>query len=125
MVSNNKRSYELWKGRPTSVKNFRIFGSKCYIKRYDEYLGKFDSRTDGIIFLGYSSRCKAYICYNKILKNIVESINVRINEARPQEKTKNKINGLQRRRRRGNIMPKYTNPLKVCAEESSKKLNSW
>jgi hypothetical protein len=56
--------YELWKGIPTSVKHFRIFGSKCYIKRYDEDLGKFESRTDERIFLGYSSKIKFYICYN-------------------------------------------------------------
>jgi hypothetical protein len=37
MLRNNtdKTLYELWKGRPTNVKNFRVFGSKCYIKRED------------------------------------------------------------------------------------------
>eukprot|EP00253_Pinus_taeda_P014397 PITA_14397 len=38
--------YELWKGRPTNVKYFRVFGSKCYIKREDQETGKFDSRVD-------------------------------------------------------------------------------
>jgi transposase InsO family protein len=38
----NKTPYELWKGRPTNVKHFRVFGSKCYIKR--EY-GKMRSLT--------------------------------------------------------------------------------
>jgi hypothetical protein len=87
-VNSDKTPYELWKGRPTSVKHFRIFGSKCYIKRDDEDLGKFDSREDEGIFLGYSSRSKAYRCYNKRLQKIVESINVRIDEARPH---KNKL----------------------------------
>ena len=27
--------YGIWKGRPTNVKNFWFFGSKCYIKRED------------------------------------------------------------------------------------------
>jgi hypothetical protein len=31
--------YQLWKGRPASVKHFRFFGSKCYIKRVDKHLG--------------------------------------------------------------------------------------
>jgi hypothetical protein len=34
MLRNNteKTPYELWKGRPTNAKHFRVFGSKCYIK---------------------------------------------------------------------------------------------
>jgi hypothetical protein len=31
--NNDKTPYELWKGIPTNVKHFRVFGSKCYIKR--------------------------------------------------------------------------------------------
>ena len=35
-INSNKTPYELWFGRPTLVKYFRVFGSKCYIKReYD------------------------------------------------------------------------------------------
>jgi hypothetical protein len=35
MLRNNcdKNPYELWKGRPTNVNHFRVFGRKCYIKR--------------------------------------------------------------------------------------------
>jgi len=65
--NSDKTPYELWKGRPTYVKHFRIFGSKCYIKRDDENLGKFDSRIDEGIFLGYSLRRKTYRCYNETL----------------------------------------------------------
>jgi hypothetical protein len=48
MLKNNtdKTPYELWKGRPTNVKHFRVFGSKCYIKRKDGRMEKFDSRVD-------------------------------------------------------------------------------
>jgi hypothetical protein len=48
MLRNNtdKTPYELWKGRPTNVKHFRVFGSKCYIKRKDDRMRKFDSRAD-------------------------------------------------------------------------------
>jgi hypothetical protein len=37
MLRNNtdKTPYELWKGIPTNVNHFRVFGSKCYIKRED------------------------------------------------------------------------------------------
>jgi hypothetical protein len=37
MLRNNidKTPYKLWKGRPTNVKHFRVFGRKFYIKRED------------------------------------------------------------------------------------------
>jgi hypothetical protein len=44
--NTDKTPYELWKGRPTNVKHFKVFGSKCYIKREDGRMGKFDSRVD-------------------------------------------------------------------------------
>ena len=37
---------------------------------------KFDSRSDEIIFLGYSSTSKAYQVYNKKTKKVMETINV-------------------------------------------------
>ena len=62
MVNNDKTPYELWYGRPASVKYFKVFGSKCYIKRNENDLGKFESITNEGIFLGYSSTKKAYRC---------------------------------------------------------------
>lgn len=59
-VNNDKTPYELWKGRAATVDYFRIFGSTCYIRRDEEDLGKFDARSDEGIFLGYSTRSKAY-----------------------------------------------------------------
>jgi hypothetical protein len=89
MLRNNtdKTPYELWKGRPTNVKHFRVFGSKCYIKREDGRMGKFDSHVDKGILVGYSSTRKAYKCYNLRLNKVVESINVTIDETdRPESK---------------------------------------
>lgn len=60
-----------------------MFGSKCYIQR-EVKIGKFDSRVDEGILLGYSSKSKAYKCYNLRLNNIVESINVKVDD-NPQE----------------------------------------
>jgi hypothetical protein len=74
-VNNNKTPYDLWKGKPTTFKYFKVFGSKCYIKRNEDNLGNFDSRTDEGIFLGYVSGSKAYKCYNKIMHKVVDSIN--------------------------------------------------
>jgi hypothetical protein len=89
MLINNidKTPYELWKGRPTNVKHFRVFGSKCYIKRKDGRMGKFDSRVDKGVLVGYSSTRKAYKCYNLRLNKVVERINVTIDEtSRPESK---------------------------------------
>ena len=70
-MNSDKTSCELWFGRLALVKYFIVFGSKFYIKRDDDNLGKFDSKTDEGIFLGYSSTKKAYICFNLILHNII------------------------------------------------------
>ena len=84
IVNNDKTPYQLWYERPTSFKYFRVFGIKCYIKRNEDDLGKFDSRTDEGIFLGYSSTKKAYRCYNKRLHKIIESAYVRIDDTKPR-----------------------------------------
>ena len=78
---NDKNPYELWIGRLANVKHFRIFGSKCFIKKDDGKVNKFDSRVDEGIFFGYSSKRKAYKCYNLRLDKIVETINVKIDES--------------------------------------------
>jgi adenylate kinase family enzyme len=82
LISNSdKTPYELWKGIPTTVKYFRVFGRKCYIKREDDKVGKFDYRVDEGILVRYPSRRKEYKFYNLRLNKIVESINVNIDEA--------------------------------------------
>ena len=83
-MNSDKTPYELWFGRPTSVEYLRAFGSKCYIKRENDNLGKFDSRTDEGIFLGYSSTKKAYKCYNLRSHKIIESVNVNVDGIKPR-----------------------------------------
>jgi hypothetical protein len=39
-VNYEKTPYELWYGRPSSIKHFKFFGRKFYIKRDDDNLGK-------------------------------------------------------------------------------------
>ena len=78
--NEDKTPYEMWFGRKATVKYFKIFGSKCYIKRIDQNLGKFDDRADEGIFLGYSSKSKAYRCFNKRSRKMIESIDVKVDE---------------------------------------------
>ena len=71
-ADTNTTPYELWFGHAPSIKYFRIFGRKCYIKRDDD-IRKFDPRSDEGILLGYSLKRKEYICYNKRTNTIVEN----------------------------------------------------
>lgn len=59
----DKTPYLYWYGRSLNDNYFKIFGSKCFIKRGD-YVFKFDAKSDEGIFIGYSIKSKAYKCYN-------------------------------------------------------------
>ena len=56
-----------------------MFGCKCFILK-DARNGKFDAKSDEGIFLGYSTRSKAYKCLNTNTNKIVESANVNFDE---------------------------------------------
>ena len=80
-LGTKKTPYELWKGRKPNVKYFRIFGSTCFILKDRENVGKFDSKSDEGIFLGYSFTSKAYRVYNKRTMKVMETVNVVIDES--------------------------------------------
>ena len=80
-LGTKKTPYELWKGRKPNVKYFRIFGSTCFILKDRENVGKFDSRSNEGIFLGYSSTSKAYWVYNKRTMKVMKTVNVVIDES--------------------------------------------
>ena len=48
-----KTPYELWTGKKPNLAYFCVFGSKCNILWDREQLGKFESRSDEGILLGY------------------------------------------------------------------------
>ena len=76
-----KTPYELWKERKPNVKYFKIFGSTCFILKDRENVGKFYSRSDEEIFMGYFSTSKAYRVYNKRTMKVMETVNVVIDES--------------------------------------------
>ena len=53
--------------------------SKCYILK-ESRNDKFDAKSDEVIFLGYSTRSKAYKCLNANTNKVVESENVNFDE---------------------------------------------
>ena len=79
----NKTSYELFHDRVPSVSYFKVFGSKCFILNTKDNLDKFDPKSDEGIFVGYSTRSKAYRVLNKRTHVIEESLHVKFNEASP------------------------------------------
>ena len=78
-----KTPYELLKGQKPNLAYFRTFGCRCYILINEKSnIGKFDSRSDEGIFLGYSDRSKAYQVFNKHTLVVEESIHVKFVELR-------------------------------------------
>ena len=65
-----KTSYELWKGKKSNLSYFHIFNSTCYILKDHQYLGKFDSKSDEGVFLGYSMNSKTYQWGLNVLWNL-------------------------------------------------------
>ena len=61
------------------MKYFKVFGRKCY-RLKDNRNGKLDAKSDEGIFLGYSTKRKAYKCLNSNTKKIEESVIVKFDE---------------------------------------------
>ena len=76
----NKTSYELWNNRKPKISYLRVFGYKCFILNTKDNLGKFDSKADEGIFLGYSTTSKAYRIFNKRTLVVEESMHVVFDE---------------------------------------------
>ncbi len=90
--NSDKNPYHLWFGRPATIKHFKVFGSKCYIKNNDENLGKYDDRADEGIFLGYAADSKWYRCYNKRLHRMVDCIDIKVDEGSHVNNTQRNTN---------------------------------
>ncbi len=76
-----KTPYELYKGRKPNLSHLRVFGCKCFVHNNGkDNLGKFDSKSDEAIFLGYSLHSKAYRVFNKRTKTMEESPHVVFDE---------------------------------------------
>ena len=77
----NKTPYELWKGRKLNIGYFKVFGYKCFTMNTKDNSGKFYSKSDVGIFLGYSTTSKAYRVFNKRTLVVEESIHVIFDES--------------------------------------------
>jgi hypothetical protein len=119
-VNSDKTPYELWHGISTSIKNLKKFGSKCYIKINEDNLGKFNSRYDEGMILGYSSRSKGYKCYNKRLHKIIESIDVKVHEKPFHLMRHQDPRRIQRRLRTTQNLQRQLNMLRMDSADSKR-----
>ena len=75
--------YFIMRGRKPTVKHLHVFGSKCFILKYNvEHIGKFDSKAFEVIFLGYSLERTTYRVYVINHQKVIESMNVNIDDNR-------------------------------------------
>lgn len=63
-----------------NISYFHIFGWECFVLNNKDQLGKFDSKYDKAIFLGYSTSSKAYKIFNLRTETFEESMLVVINK---------------------------------------------
>jgi len=76
-----KTPYELFKERKPNISHIKVFGCKCFIlNNGKDNLGKFDSKADEGIFLGYSLYGHAYRAYNRITMLVEESMHITFDE---------------------------------------------
>ena len=69
--------YQMLKGKKPSLKHLHIFGCKCFVlQTHPEQLGKFETKGDEGIFVGYPLITRAFKVYNLRTRTVIESINV-------------------------------------------------
>ena len=77
-----KTPYELYRGKKPNVEYFRAFGCRCFVlNNGKDHLGKFDSKADEGIFLGYDSNSASYRIFNKRTLIVESSVHVTFDES--------------------------------------------
>jgi hypothetical protein len=76
-----KTPYELLIGRKPIISYFRVFGCKCFIFKKRKHLGKFESRVDEGMLVGYASNSKAYRVFNNSTRVIEETCDMDFDES--------------------------------------------
>ncbi|KAJ9544245.1 hypothetical protein OSB04_023952 [Centaurea solstitialis] len=72
-----KTPYHLLFGRIPNVDYFKVFGCPCFVLNETENRGKFGTKSDEMILVGYSDCSVAYRVMNKKLRVVYESVNVK------------------------------------------------
>ncbi|UYV85057.1 K02A2.6-like, partial [Cordylochernes scorpioides] len=83
LSNNEKTPLELWSGRKSTFKHFKIFGSEAYANIPKHFRSKWDSKTKKMIFVGYEHTSKNYRLYDPKSGQIVVCRNVTVREPNP------------------------------------------
>nr|GEW64419.1 hypothetical protein [Tanacetum cinerariifolium] len=75
--SYNKTPYELIRGKPPLIDLMKPFGCPITILNTNDYLGKFDEKADEGFFIGYFVVSKAMRVFNKRMRIVEETLNIR------------------------------------------------
>ncbi|GKA62607.1 retrovirus-related pol polyprotein from transposon TNT 1-94 [Tanacetum coccineum] len=70
----NKTPYEMMHDKKSDLSFLHVFGSLCYPTNDSEDLGKLNAKADIGIFIGYAPAKKAFRCYNRRTRKIMETI---------------------------------------------------
>ena len=75
-----KTPFEAWHGKKPSVDHLRVFGCDAYAHLPKDERGKFDTKANKCILLGYGEQTKGYRLYDVNEKKVLYSRDVRFNE---------------------------------------------
>ncbi|GJX57468.1 ribonuclease H-like domain-containing protein [Tanacetum coccineum] len=80
---HNKTPYELFIGFKPALSFMRPFGCHVTILNTLDNLGKFDGKSDGSFFVGYSLSSKAFRVYNTRTRSVEENLHIGFLENKP------------------------------------------
>ena len=81
--SHGATPYQMLKRKKPSLKHLHIFGCKFFVLgTHLEQLGKFKTKADEGIFVGYPLTTKAFKVYNLRTKIVIESINISLDDGK-------------------------------------------
>lgn len=76
--------YKTYKRRNSNIYHIHVFGCKFFLlSNWKDNLGKFDAKSNEVLFLGYSTSRKTFQILNKHILTIIESIHISLNENNP------------------------------------------
>ncbi|KAK8948501.1 hypothetical protein KSP39_PZI005632 [Platanthera zijinensis] len=75
-----KTPYELWTGKPPSIRHFHVWGCPAEARPYRPHEKKLDTRTVSCLFVGYSERSRGFKFYCPSSKTIIETDNAKFLE---------------------------------------------
>nr|GEU34465.1 hypothetical protein [Tanacetum cinerariifolium] len=79
-LRHEKTPYELLHNKLHDLSFLHVFGALCYLTNDSENLGKLQPKADIRIFIGYAPTKKDFRIYNRLTRQIVETIHVDFDE---------------------------------------------